>query len=324
MGSSGNPVVAGDLWLVANRWGAYPAVLVGTIHNGELEARANAPMPRSWNQAFDYQVLLAVSNKPLGPRKSTELQDFAWLASGQPAYLKDFPVLYLSTRLPAGSLGRNWAEALWAMGRAEGEALILPPPERRTITMLYPDGTPLARAEVDVSIFGSRENHCGVAVGVDLGIFATNGRGEISLTATNVPLAISRQFFSEAAGGPAGERYSVVPDLVTGRDRDITVRKLWTLRAYDYVLRLQMPDGKPIVGAHLAGCGNFDGCSTGCGPVPAPASNEAGAIRFRARDLREMRSLTLVGEQGRKRALTSSELRELMLVHRLRLIWYPG
>src|ERR1039458_9371945 len=51
-GDSAHPVVSGEAWLIANRWGAYQSVLVATIRNGKLEAHQAVQFPQDWEQAF--------------------------------------------------------------------------------------------------------------------------------------------------------------------------------------------------------------------------------------------------------------------------------
>ena len=315
------PVVAGEVWLIANRWGAYPGLLVGTIRDGELQVRPNSEFPRYWGQASDYKVLVAVSGQPVDMPHS-QSEDHAYGTVGRPEYLERFPVIYLSPPLPARNLGKDWEDALWEMGRPAGNTLVLPPPTPRTLRLIYPDGKPLAGTELHVSLYGSSENHCGVAVGIDLGGFTTDANGEISLLATNSALALNRGYFVESTGGPAGTMFSLMPDLIIGADQHITVKQLWTLPSYEYVLQLQTQDKRPIVHARLTACDNPDGCGAGCGPLYLiPESDESGVIRFRYQDLRELQSITLVDAAGQKRNLTNPEMRELLTAHRLHLTW---
>jgi hypothetical protein len=66
-------------------------------------------------------------------------------------------------------------------------------------------------------------------------------------------------------------------------------------------------------------------CGARCGPVTRDRSTRvtdaAGALRFHARDLREMESVTLVDSEGKERALTRTEMRELLTVHRVTIEW---
>lgn len=315
------PVVAGEVWLIANRWGAYPGLLVGTIRNGELEVRENVEFPRYWEQAFDYKVLVAVSSRPVEMPQSLS-EDSAYVAFSRSEYLKRFPVIYLSPPLPARNLGKDWEDALQEIGRPAGNTLVLPPPIRRTLRLVYPDGRTLAGTELHVSLFGSGRNHCGVAVGIDLGGFTTDANGEISFVATNSSLARNRGYFAESTGGPAGTMFTAMDDVILDGGQHITVKRLWTLPTYDYVLRLRTRDNRPVVHACLTACDNFDGCGVGCGPLAmGTESDESGVIAFHSQDLRELRTITVVGAAGQKRNLTNPEMRELLTAHRLHLTW---
>jgi hypothetical protein len=319
-GDSTHPVVSGEAWLIANRWGAYQGVLVATIQNGKLEARPSVQFPPYWEQAFDYKLLLAVAGQPVGPPASL-VEDFAYGTVGAPEYLKRFSNIYLSPPLPAKQLGKDWPTALEQIGHLTGSDLLLASPMRRTIRLLYPDGRPLVSARVPIRLFGSSENHCGVDVGIDLGIFTTNPEGELNVVAPMASLALSRTYYEAEIGGPAGKAFSLKQDLIVGGEKAITVKKLWTLPQHDYVVRLRTTENQPIAHAHLTACINFDGCGAGCGPISAPESDASGTIRFREQDLREMRSLTVVRADGKERNLTDSEMHDLLTTYHLNLRW---
>ena len=104
LGDAKHPVVSGEAWLIANRWSAYPAVLVGTIREGKFEQRKNIEFPQYWEQAFDYKLLLAVSDRAVEAPSSFETDDaysvnFAYGADPWPEYLKQFRTVYLSAPL---------------------------------------------------------------------------------------------------------------------------------------------------------------------------------------------------------------------------------
>lgn len=314
------PVTSGKIWLIANRWGAYPGVLVATVRNGQLHTRQAVQFPPYWEQAYNYKVLVALSSRPTGPTLSLS-HDFAYGTVGRPKYLEHFPLIYLSAPLPPRDLGKNWEQAFQKMGHVSGNALILPPPKRRTIRLEYPDGKPFVAAVVHVSMFGSRENHCGVPVGIELGSFRTDTDGEISFVATDSSLALDAGYYERESGGPAGTRFNFVPNVIVGAGPHFTLKRLWKLPKYEYVLHLRTKDGHPVAHARLTACDNFDGCGATCGPVQAPESSALGVIRFRQQDLRETRSLTLVNAEGKHRKLTESEMNELLTEHRIRLVW---
>lgn len=314
-------VISGEVWVIANCWGTYPGVLVGTIRDGQIYAREGIQYPRYWDQAFDYRVLVAVSNEPASTSAATFEGDAYGFANERPAYLHPFPDIYLSPPLARQRLGKNWRDALEKMGQATGDVLVLPAPLRRTIRFNYPDGRPLAGVQVYISLYGSNENHCGVPVGIQLGGFKTDSDGEISFTATSSAVAISKGYFETKSGGPAGTMFTWQSYLIVDGGQHAFVKQLWELPEYEYTLSLLASDNRPIAHVRLTGCDNFDGCGTGCGPVRAPESDERGVLRFRGSDLREQRSLTLVNAAGQERALTDSEMNQLLITHHIHLVW---
>ncbi len=194
---------------------------------------------------------------------------------------------------------------------------------RRTIRLESPDGKPLANVQVLPLMYGSSGNHCGEPAGIGLGDFRTNGRGEVSFVATNSSLAlmIEHEYYVPESGG-----FVAGAPVIVGGGRDITVKLLWKLPQYDYVVWIRGSDHRPIAGAHFMGCANVAGCGYGdCGPLPGAAgaarSNKTGMLRFRSEDLRDMSTLTLVNGTGEKQDLTELEMDELLRTHRLHLGW---
>ena len=291
-------------------------------NNSQRQTRSArvSPVSRILGSAFDYKLLLAVADRPVEPPASW-VEDFGYGTEQVPEYLKHFPNIYLSPPLAAEKLGKGWPAALEQIGRLNGVDLVLPAPTRRTIRLLYPDGKPLAGVDVPISLYGSSENHCGVAVGIELGVFTTSAAGEVAVIAPNSSLALSIGYFEEEPDGPAGKAFSASPDVIVGGEPMITLKRLWTLPEHDYVIRLQTAASQPIAHAHLTACMNSDGCGAGCGPIQAPESDAMGTIRFRAEDLREMRSITVVRAEGKERNLTDAEMRELLSVYQLDLKW---
>ncbi len=113
-----HPVASGEAWLAANRWGAYEAVLVGTVQDGKFERRKAVQFPKYWEQAFDYKLLFAVSDDAVGPPQSMETNDaYGWFGR-RPDYLKRFPVVYVSAPLAKENGGRDWGTALNGLGPA--------------------------------------------------------------------------------------------------------------------------------------------------------------------------------------------------------------
>jgi hypothetical protein len=320
LNDTAHPVVAGEAWLIANRWGAYQGVLVATIQNGKLEARPSVQFPQYWEQAFDYKLVLAIADQRVGPPGSL-VEDFAYGTVGPPEYLKRFSAIYLSPPLPVKQLGKDWPTALERIGHLTGSDLLLASPIRRTIRLIYPDGRPLASVQVPIRLFGSSANHCGVAVGISLGMFTTNVDGEIAVVAPRSSLTLGIHYFESESGGPAGKAFIGKQDVIIDSEPVITVKQVWTLPQHDYVVCLRTTNNQPIAHAHLTACTNLDGCGAGCGPIGAPESDASGTIRFREEDLREMGSLTVVRADGKERNLTDSEMHDLLTTYQLNLRW---
>ncbi len=336
-GDAKHPVVSGEAWLIANRWGVYQAVLVGTIREGKFEQRKSIEFPQYWEQAYDYKLLLAVSDRAVEAPSSFETDEpygFAAPPAGWtrwPEYLKQFRTVYLSAPLAAENRGEDWKTALKGFGHLVGDKLVLPRPSRHTIRFLYPDGKPLAGTMLSVSLYGSDANHCGVVLGIALGEFVTNADGEIHVIATDSPLEFGLPYFKEVAGGPTGTGIVYGDDPIVSSEQKITVKRLWILREHDYVLNLRTAESQPIAHAHLEGCWiDPPGCVVpSCqpiwvpedGPLRLPESDGAGAIRFRHSDLRQLESITVIDAHGDKRSLTKSEMRELLTTYHLNLVW---
>jgi hypothetical protein len=142
LGDAAHPIRHGEVWLIANRWGASPAVLVGTILNGILEQRTIQSWPQHWEQASDYRLLIGGSDSPLSPPSRNET-DWGYGLDGPEDYTKRFQYFYLSP-----TFAKDWAGELNRIGP------IVPRPVRRTIRFLNKDGKPLTGARIAVSVFG--------------------------------------------------------------------------------------------------------------------------------------------------------------------------
>jgi len=336
-GDSKHPVVSGEAWLIANRWGVYQGILVGTIQEGKFAERKNIELPQYWEQAVDYKLLLAISDDPAKAPTSFETDEpYGFIAppagtTRWPEYLKQFRTVYLSMPLAAERRGKDWDNALKGLGNLVGDELVLPRPSQHTIRFLYPDGKPLAGTKVSVSLFGSDANHCGVALGIWLGEFISNADGEIQVIATNSPLEFGVAYFKEVARGPTGTGIVYGDEPIVSSEQQITVKRLWTIPEHTYVFDLRTAENQPIAHAHLEGCWvEPPGCvvpsceplgySEG-GPEQAPESDESGVIQFRHRDLRLLDGITVIDALGHKRSLTKSEMRELLTTYHLNVVW---
>jgi hypothetical protein len=323
-GDSGHPVASGEVWLIAHHWGQYPGVLVATIQNGTLERVTEWRSKTDGEaQAREYKLLVAISDRLLPPRDLRETDNTYSMV--KPEFVKEFPYLYLSNPLGEAQQGQDWPVALSQMGSAtNGPTLTLPRPGRRTIRLLYPDSRPLAGRSVAVSLFGSSYNHCGFPAGVPVGEYRTDIGGRISFAAPPGPLALDQiSYYEEESAGPAGVSFVLNGAVVTGSGADITLRKWWELPSRTYLLTLRTSSDQPLVGARLYGCLRNNVCGAVCGSIPleGAVSDHLGLLRFESPDLRSMETIRVANAAKEERALSESDLRQLMTTRSLTLTW---
>jgi hypothetical protein len=302
-------VAYGEVWIIANRWGAYPAVLAGTIRNGEFRERPIASFPQYWEQAFDYRLLIGWSEQPITPPLAPET-DWGYGVGDATDFYRRFKFSYLSR-----GFKKDW--------KAELNQILpnVPHPVTRTICLLNGDGTPLAHKIVELAVYGSSENHMGHPVGIRLGQFTTDAEGRIAVRTQLSPLAVYASYSEPVHRGPAGGAFVMHDDFITGSERDMTIRQWWSLPEYDYLVTLA--PGR--AGIRADGCLFEFSWGAGCGPITRsadnPVSDASGGLRFRARDLRELGQIILVDEAGTQHPLTTPEMRELLTTHRVVVRW---
>ena len=321
LGDASHAVVYGEVWLIVNGWGDYPALRVGSIRDGKLEPDAGLTDPECSDWGDGCKLALGVAEKAPVTPSSMELESAYGTESAELS--RRFPILYLSARIEDVEETGDWLPALTSLGQAGPAGLVLPRPEKRSLRLLYPDGRPLQKAHVRVALFGANNNHCGMALGFPLGEFVSDGQGRIAVAAAPEPLALSITYFEEQADGPAGVAYARRTDVVTGPEKEITLKKVWTLGEREYAVTVRQAGGAPLEGVRLSGCAWNPPCGAGCGPVPEAgvATDGAGVARFRDQDLRRLRNLTLTGAGGRTMYLSLGEMRELLSTARVSVEW---
>lgn len=320
--NSSHPIPSGEVWLVAHKWGFYPASLVATIRNGRLDPLRGPAQVASAVGVIDFRLFVAISDHSLPARELRDVENayFGDLTDGSHAD----SYFYLSDAFKKAEPRSSWMAALSQMGRAaQGGVLILPRPGTRVVRMLYPDGRPFAGARIEVSLFGSAENHCGMPAGVSIGTYETDSNGRISFTAALGPLALDQHYYREESAGAAGVRFVLEAWVLTGPGQNITEQRLWNLPQRPYALTLRTGPGTPLVGAKLSGCLWNEVCGAVCGSIPlgGKASDSAGLLQFEERDLRSMETISVVNADGEERELNESELRQLMTTGRLAFEW---
>jgi len=313
-GDPAHPLASGEVWVVANRWGDYPGVLVATIRAGCLVPGPQTARPPHWNDASNYKLIVAVSKVAASPKATIK-------ELGYEMDVAPFVAVYLSPPFLS-----EWQTALEALGTKDaGGALVLPPPHRRTFRLIYPDGRPLRYAKIPVELFGSGWNHCGGAAGIPLGAFTTDGDGRLTVVATPGPLAFLREYWIPRENGPANGAWELDTSVITGGADEPVVSRMWTLPEFEYLVNIRTRGGKPVRGVRLEACLWRFPCGAGCGPLPPSngglSTDANGQMRFRDEDLRRMGQVTAVDREGNRYTLTAPELATLLNDHRLTLLW---
>jgi hypothetical protein len=69
---------------------------------------------------------------------------------------------------------------------------------------------------------------------------------------------------------------------------------------------------------------NSNACGVKCGPIPVKSavSNHLGLLRFESPDLRSMETIRVANAAEEERALSESDLRQLMTTRRLTFTWW--
>jgi hypothetical protein len=265
-------------------------------------------------------VLIGISDQVMAAPNVLEVDAYAF--TQKPDYAKQFRTIYLSNPLPRAQAGRNWYEALSRVGQLTAHSLVLPLPMKRTVRLLFPDGRPLVGRPFSLSLYGSSSNQCGVAIGIPLGDFITDARGEIAVIATNSSLVLrfGDGYYEEENGGPAGKALTAKSDLVVGGEDEITVRKLWTLPEHDYAVHLRTSEHKPLAQARLKFC-STGGCGSDNCDLQDVESDASGLMEFTAEDLRSEGSITVVDRNLKERELTPSEMKQLLTKYELSVDW---
>jgi hypothetical protein len=102
-------------------------------------------------------------------------------------------VLWSDLSSAVNSLGRSSASS------TGDTQMILTPPVKRRITLLYPDGHAAADANINPSIYLWDTNHCGFHEGLPLGNFRTHKTGSIEVLVPLVALYLDGISYYEVA-----------------------------------------------------------------------------------------------------------------------------
>lgn len=312
IGAESSAIASGTVWLYSYSWYGLQTVKLADIVNG----RAALPS--------DTEKL----KRDLNPHPNTEVYVLV-IQVGEHLWYRtpDISPAAVWTGLPGllNSLGRTTA--------LSGETgLILPPPAKRRITMLYPDGRPAANADVPVSVYLYDYNHCAGHQGLPLGTFRSDARGAMEVRAPLVALYLDDIHYYENAGtGPAGVAYSYNVGLKTGPEENLVLKEQWELNENDSLLeegelRVLTAAGRPRPGIHITGQWTTNTCGGG-DRIGQTDSQGIARIRWDP-------SFTAIGlmiggpyragdpDTDRKsRALTDAELREFFSKHKVTIHW---
>lgn len=217
IGTSSEKVSSGTIWLYSYSWYGLQKIQLAAIQNGlalvPLDAgklkRELDPHPNT----DGYVVVLQIG-------------EHLWYRT--PDISRD--ALWSDLSSAVNSLGR-------AIASSTGETqLILTPPAKRHITLLYPDGHAAANADITTSIYLWDTNHCGFHQGLPLGTFRTDKTGTIQVLAPLVALYLDGiSYYEEAGTGPAGRAYSHNLGLKTGPEENLVLKEKWDLTENDHL-----------------------------------------------------------------------------------------
>jgi hypothetical protein len=299
--SAEDRVVSGEVWLYRYDWGNLETQKLAGIQNGI------AVLPS------DFEKL----KHELGPNPERGKYVLA-INVGQTLW-------YRTPDLSFNELSSGWLQIFRSLGPAavagNNEArLILPAPVKRHITLLYPDNRPAVYEDIDVSVYLTDQNHCGVHTGLPLGTYRTDARGAIEVAAPLVPLYLDNiAHYDEADVKNTGAPYSVARGVKLGSDAAIEVRKLWRFADFEpfpvqgYQVQILSSDGAPRQGVGVAVITN-----TGCG---AAGSEDARTDAYGIARLRfapqTTPTLSLSPSHGEMPSLTPGEMQSLLRDHKV-------
>jgi len=313
IGDESSPVASGTVRLYCYSWYGLQSVKLADIENG------HAVLPLDTEKV----------KRELDPHLNTEAYVLA-VRIGENLW-------YRTPNISPAAIWTDLPGALNSLGRtaalSSGEtSLILPPPAKRRITLLYPDGRPAASAGVSVSVYLYDSNHCGSHEGLPLGTFGTDASGTIEVVAPLVPLYLDGILYFEKAGtGPAGVAYSHNVGLKTGPEATVVLKEQWELNEDDYLLeefelRVLTAKGQPRPGLDVYGrwmtntCGGGDriGRTDSKGVARVGLDPSFTALRLM---IGGPYSAGDPEADNKSRDLTDAELRELFAKHKLTIRW---
>lgn len=289
IGPTAAPVTSGTVWLFHYGWGRLDSLKLAEIGREPL------------------RIVLTPqrSDSAIPPQPDTE----GWVAAVE----LPGPLWYRTADMSRDDFLRDFETFFWSLGaRLEDPpkppTLVLPDCPRRIVRFLDPDGVPVSGRQVDLSLYLTDHNHCGVHHGLPLGRLTTDERGEITVKAPLVDLYLDGLWYYEDQGpGPWGPMFSGCVGLRLGPKPVEVVRKAWEFPQREISITVLDERGRPLAGINLVACDRSSECGTHCGSLWKTDENGRVAASF-APETTE--SLSLESPEL-ERPLTDAEIREL-------------
>jgi hypothetical protein len=308
VGTESEKLSSGTLWLYSYSWYGLQQFRFATIQNGLAVVPLDADRLKREvdpHPSTDGYVLVIQAGEHLWYRTPDISPDQFWddLRGAMRSLGK-------TTTLPTGET-----------------QLILPLASRRQVTLLYPDGRPKVKTDVEVSLFLWNHNHCGFHEGLPLGTFRTDAKGTFEVLAQLVPLYLAGiEYYENVGTGPAGVAYSRNLGMKVGSEATVVSRERWELKGFTVELQVLTRSGQPRPDVNIYGNWNTNTCG---GADLMAQTNAKGIARidldqtFTALELMIGGPYSAEDPEGDKNThnLTDAELRELFSKHRVTIRW---
>ncbi len=313
IGTSSEKVSSGTIWLYSYSWYGLQKIQMSTVANGLALVPLDTGKLR----------------RELDPHPNTD---------GYVVVLQIGEHLWYRTpNIPPDTLWSDLSSAVNSLGLATAQSagetqLILTPPTRRHVTLLYPDGHAAANADITASIYVWDMNHCGFHEGLPLGTFRTDRTGTFEVLTPLVALYLDGiSWFEKAGTGPAGLAYSANTGLKTGSEANLILKEKWQFTPDDYLfddveVLVLTASGQPRKDVDVFGNWETNTCG-GLGTIGR--TDEKGIARIRVDPSFTSLELMVGGPyslgdpeaEGKSRDFTDAELRELFSKHKVTIRW---
>jgi len=297
------PVPEGTVWLYHYNWGGFQRFKLSDIRQGQAKLELDARKLR----------------EEVKPARNTD----AFLI------VLEFPQMswYRTKDLKPKTLLQQWRPALETLGKVrppEDEpvrTIVLPALEGTKFRLVSPEGKPLARRSIPVSIFVTSQNHCGVHQGLPLGMFATDDDGWLEVRAPDASLYLDLRHWTLAGEGFAGQMYAGDEGLrVEPGTKQIQLKT--SLPGEQWELRLCDRMGDPVPNILFLEWMKISRCGASSGALGR--TDAEGAVRVWV-EPSAVAHLAFKDAHGEQRRLSEDELTTLFREKALTVEWsrYP-